>query len=528
MKRFIPIFAVTLLSTALPCFAAERVALVIGNNAYRFGTPLSNCINDAEAMAKALKEVGFEVIVAKDASLEQMEAKLIEFRRVAQGAKAAWFFYSGHGVEVKGANYLVPVDAEVKEEFQIKHKAFALDQVMGAMEDADTPLKVVVLDCCRDNPFGKGWSRSGARGLGQVGETPKGTIIAFATAPGKVAADGDGKNSPFTTALVASIARGGLEIDQVFKETGRAVLAATANEQQPWINSSYFDSFVLSGGNSKESVTPPESAKEAFTRHRKGAELNDSSAMNCLGECYLLGEGVTKDLDQAAKWFRKGANLNHPAAIGNLGYCFAIGSGVPEDQGEAIKWYRKAADLNDPDGTFNLAYSYETGVGVPKDLDKAVKLYHKAADLNQSTAMYWLGHCYEVGNGINKDLDEAARWYRKAADLNNSNAMRCLGECYLDGVGVPKDLDEAVKWFQKGADLNNSDAMLILGSCYLRGEGVFKNPEDAAKWFRKAAELNQPIAMRNLSVCYQDGIGVPKDLDEAANWRKRADEAAKK
>jgi len=243
--------------------AAERVALVIGNNAYKYGTPLNNCINDARAVTKALKDVGFQVIVAEDAGLEQMEAKVLEFRRASQGAKAAWFFYSGHGVEVKGANYLVPVDAEVKEEFQIKHKAFALDQVMAAMDEAGTPLKVVVLDCCRDNPFGKGWSRSGARGLGQVGETPKGTIIAFATAPGKVAADGSGKNSPFTTALVASIAKRGLEIQQVFNETGRTVLASTANEQQPWINSSFFDSFILVPGTSARAMPLPGDPQEA-------------------------------------------------------------------------------------------------------------------------------------------------------------------------------------------------------------------------------------------------------------------------
>lgn len=240
--------AASVASIASPCFAAERVALVIGNNAYRAVNPLNNCINDARAVAKTLKEVGFEVTLVEDASLEQMEAKVLEFRRAAQGAKAAWFFYSGHGAEVKGTNYLVPVDAEVKEEFQIKSKAFALDQLMGAMEEAGTPLKVVVLDCCRSNPFGKGWSRAGTQGLGQVGETPKGTIIAFATAPGKVASDGSGKNSPFTTALIATMAKRDLEIDQVFKETGRAVLAATADEQQPWINSSFFDSFVVRPG----------------------------------------------------------------------------------------------------------------------------------------------------------------------------------------------------------------------------------------------------------------------------------------
>lgn len=225
--------------------ASDRVALVIGNNAYQNGSQLRNPINDAKAVAAALKGAGFEVLVAEDAGLAVMEQKLLEFSRAAKGAKAAWFHYSGHGAEVKGTNYLIPVDAAVQEEFQVKHKTLALDQVLAAMDNAGAPLKVVVLDCCRDNPFGKSWSRSGSKGLAQIGETPRGTIIAFATAPGKTAADGSGQNSPYTSALVQALASPGLEVDQVFKLAGKNVLTATKQQQQPWVNSSFFDSFVV-------------------------------------------------------------------------------------------------------------------------------------------------------------------------------------------------------------------------------------------------------------------------------------------
>lgn len=260
--------------------AAERVALVIGNNAYQHGTPLKNCVSDARAVAGALKGAGFEVIVAEDAGLEQMEKKVLEFRRAAQGAKAAWFHYSGHGVEVKGSNYLVPVDADVQDEFQVKHKTYALDQMLGAMEESGTPLKVVVLDCCRDNPFGRGWSRSGSTGLAQIADTPSGTIIAFATSPGKVAEDGQGGNSPFTTALVAALGKPGLEIDQVFKETGRAVLASTGNSQQPWINSSFFDSFVMRNivnGNGGGFANPTATSASASTPNNLPEQMPDRS-----------------------------------------------------------------------------------------------------------------------------------------------------------------------------------------------------------------------------------------------------------
>ena len=129
--------------------------------------------------------------------------------------------------------------------------------VLGALDDAGTPLKVVVLDCCRDNPFGRSWKRSGAAGLGQVTNPPTGTIIAFAAAPGSTAEDGTGTNSPFSTALAEALTQPGREIDQVFKETGRLVLAATERRQQPWVNSSFYDTFVVRAGES--SMTPPPS-----------------------------------------------------------------------------------------------------------------------------------------------------------------------------------------------------------------------------------------------------------------------------
>jgi formylglycine-generating enzyme required for sulfatase activity len=286
---------------ATPAQAAERVALVIGNNTYRHGTPLSNCVNDAQAVAGALKAAGFEVTVVENAGLEQMEAKTLEFRHAAQGAKAAWFHYSGHGAEVKGVNYLIPVDAEVKEEFQVKHKAFALDQMLGAMEEAGTPLKVVVLDCCRDNPFGRGWSRNGAAGLAQVAGTPAGTIIAFATSPGKVAADGVGQNSPFTVALVAALNKPGLDVKDVFNETGRAVLAATQSQQQPWVNSSFFDSFVLRPGGA--SVVPVRVPEDVRPRWREGFQAGER----------LLVE-VAPGVEMAFRWCPAGSfTMGSPA-----------------------------------------------------------------------------------------------------------------------------------------------------------------------------------------------------------------------
>lgn len=249
IMKLIPIY--TLLLSALFTLyltAAERVALIIGNNAYQHGSPLSNCVNDARSVAASLKECGFEVIVMENSALKNMEDKLREFKKSATGAKAAWFYYAGHGAEVAGANYLIPVDAKVETEYEVKHKTLPLDLVLGALDEAGTPLKVVVLDSCRDNPFGRNWKRTGSAGLAAIGASPEGTIIAYATSPGKVAADGKGLNSPYTTALITALAKPGLGIDAIFRETGRTVQELTGGVQNPWINLSFYGDFVLRPG----------------------------------------------------------------------------------------------------------------------------------------------------------------------------------------------------------------------------------------------------------------------------------------
>ncbi|MCC6881196.1 MAG: SUMF1/EgtB/PvdO family nonheme iron enzyme [Verrucomicrobiales bacterium] len=234
----------------------DRIALVIGNGDYANGSVLANPVNDAKLIAKSLEAAGFSVDLATDVSNQDMAKHVAQFRTNAESAKAAWFYYAGHGMELKGVNYLVPVDAVLQGEYEVPFKTLPLDLVLEAMAEAGTPLKVVVLDCCRNNPFGRSWRRSGAAGLSQVSSTPEGTIVTFAAAPGKTAEDGEGKNSPFTTALAAALKQPGLEIDQVLKETGRKVKEVTEGRQQPWVNSSFFDKFVVIPGVEPVPVPP--------------------------------------------------------------------------------------------------------------------------------------------------------------------------------------------------------------------------------------------------------------------------------
>lgn len=221
--------------------ADRRVAFVVGNGAYRSVEPLPNPPIDARAMASLLRNAGFEVVEGTDLGRDAMTARLRDFALRTQGADVALFFYAGHGIAVNGKNYLIPVDADLKSELDVKFGAaidvdVTLDQTMG-----DAKVKLVLLDACRDNPFAAK-IRSATRtrnvvvssGLAEM-KSGEGTLIAFATGPGQTALDGDaGTNSPFTRALLAHIAAPGVEIQQAMTRVRAQVSEETKKQQLPW------------------------------------------------------------------------------------------------------------------------------------------------------------------------------------------------------------------------------------------------------------------------------------------------------
>ena len=194
---------------------AKRVALVIGNGAYK-DTPLKNPINDANDMARSLEALGFSVIKVTDANLRTMHMALNEFsHNLAQG-DVALFFYAGHGLQFQGENYLLPIDNQILSASDVRYEAFQVGRLLGRMEDAQS-MNIIILDSCRNNPLGRGFTRSLERGLAVIQQKPEGTFIAYATAPGKTAADGEGVNGLFTTALLNHIATRGLNISEMLR-----------------------------------------------------------------------------------------------------------------------------------------------------------------------------------------------------------------------------------------------------------------------------------------------------------------------
>ena len=245
-----PIVAYLLL--VLPAAAEKRVALVVGNSAYAHANALPNPVNDAGDMAKALAEVGFEVILGLDLTKQAFDGKVRDFARALEKADVALFFYAGHGLQASGRNQLVPVDAKLQVERDLDFEAISLDFVLKQMElDRDGKTNIVFLDACRDNPLARNLARSmGTRsvaigqGLAQV-QTGVGTFIAYSTQPGNVALDGEGRNSPFTAALSKSLRLPDRNLTAVMIEVRKDVLAATGGKQVPWDHSALTGDFYF-------------------------------------------------------------------------------------------------------------------------------------------------------------------------------------------------------------------------------------------------------------------------------------------
>jgi hypothetical protein len=220
----------------------RRVALVIGNSAYKF-SPLKNPVNDASAMGRVLKKNGFDVIQKLNADRRQMEEAIKQFGKKLRRGGIGFFYYAGHGIQMDGRNYLIPSDISVESESDVKYGAVDAGKVLGKMHDAGNSLNVVVMDACRNNPFSRSF-RSAEKGLAKM-DAPTGTIIAYATSPGSVAADGNETNGLYTKYLLKYLNQPNLKIEDVFKNVRISVVHDSAKKQVPWESSSLIGNFVF-------------------------------------------------------------------------------------------------------------------------------------------------------------------------------------------------------------------------------------------------------------------------------------------
>lgn len=247
--------------------AEKRIALVIGNGAYKY-SPLPNPPNDADLMTRTLVGVGFDVTSHKNLDRRSLRRAFYEFGQKLEQADddtVALIYYAGHGVQLGGENYLIPVDSQIEDAFDVEIEAIRASSLLKTFANAKSSLNIVILDACRNNPF-KGSSRSADRGLAKM-DAPTGTLLAYSTSPGNVAVDGTGKNSPYTKALATALKKPGANVEQVFKQVRITVMDRTQGKQVPWESSSLVGNFSFVGSSGqqvaalpKEIVEPDQSA----------------------------------------------------------------------------------------------------------------------------------------------------------------------------------------------------------------------------------------------------------------------------
>ncbi len=282
----------------------RRIALVVGNGAYK-SSPLRNPVNDATDIAYALRNLGFSVILKTNANQRTMKESIRVFGKKLRLGGVGLFYFAGHGLQVKGQNFLIPIGTNVESEADIEYEAVDAGRVLAQMEEAENGLNIIILDACRDNPFARRY-RSRGRGLAKM-ETPEGSILAYATAPGSVAADGTDRNGLYTSKLLKHIRTPGLLIELFFKEVRRDVRNESGKKQIPWTESSLIGDFYFNPKRGIAVVEPPstepqESAKKTTNYASISPEVSKPKVIDRERHFIKYDTGVVYDKKTGLEW----------------------------------------------------------------------------------------------------------------------------------------------------------------------------------------------------------------------------------
>ncbi|HTB05133.1 MAG TPA: caspase family protein [Bradyrhizobium sp.] len=513
--RFLVVFlALFCLGAAFsPASAGVKLALVLGNAKYEAVPVLENPANDAADLAQALRATGFEVIEQRDATRDVMAKAVRDFSERLHGADVALFFYAGHGLQMNGENYLLPVDARIESAADVRFNTINLSDIQQEMEGSGRA-NIIILDACRNNPFAEKLARGGrgvtTRGLGRVDATGEGSLIVYSTQPNNVALDGSGRNSPFTAALLKHVGTQGLEVRQMISRVRGDVLQATDRRQTPWDSSSLVGDVYLAGApaadaaaSSRPNVAPavttaPAPPAPAVVPPIASVQPTDraSTLPAVVGEC----DRLTAPPDQTAgpvvvktDWNR--AVVACEAALQaeprEPHFQFALGKAYffARNYIEAARHLALAADAV-PEAENALGYCFEKGLGVVKNDQKAFELYSKAAAAGSPVAMESLGGAYANGLYVKQDFGKALDWLEKSVEAGNADALQQIGNMYFNGHGVPKDYAMAAQYFQQAADLNNGYALRFLANMYEVGLLGSPNPEKAGALRLRAQQVD--------------------------------------
>ena len=514
--------------------AEKRVALVIGVGKYLNAPALANPPNDARQMGAALAKLGFQTDTVIDPDYQTMQRAILTYGRRLDGAKVALFYYAGHGMDVLGRNYLLPADFELTNISDLPFTAFEVQDVLGKLE-APGRASLAFLDACRNNPFAAELAaRLGTRsvevgrGLGRIERNVSGMLIAYATEPGNIAADGDGQDSPFTTALLHHIATPGLDVRQMLTRVRYDVLAATDQKQRPWTTESLDSDFYFAPVAAVAiAPAPPPAPSPGVSMEALFWQSIASSTNAADYVAYLqqFPQGVFAPLAR-----NRLASLTPPTAPAPptpppaAPPTAALAPAPVEDSAWSLPDRKAAQEALATLGHLKGAADGEFGAGTRA----AIQHWQSFEGLDETGRLTTAQR--------DRLLDDAAKLtallkpgakspHGTAADtVRGAEARFDQAGAFERGDGKPKDPTEAAYWYALAAADGWSAAYTNLGTLYVRG--LLGKPDAAAaeRLWKAAAALNETTAMYDLGVLYERGIGVPIDLAAAKRWYARGAE----
>lgn len=469
--------------------AAQRVALVIGNGDYISVPHLRNPVNDAKGMAQKLRELGFAVALELNLDKARFERTMRDFAETLNGAQAAVFFYAGHGLQVDGRNYMVPVDAQVTNEADLPFQLVAVDIALQRLA-GQRITNIVILDACRDNPLGDKLAGAlGARkeavgsGLASI-FAGVGTLISFSTQPGNVALDGAGANSPFTEALLKHIATPNVDVLSMMKSVRRDVVAQTQSKQVPWDTSSLVGEFFFRKASAPKPVVvvPPQPGpkREERERPRQEARKEDLPPLR-------LKERTNADTDTKPHSGKQEPDSSHMRPPDDGPAVQPVMTGRPPVQA----CDRIAASATDPErvtpGRSFGAFDGPAGVAACR---AALRKYPNTARFE-----------FQLARSLQKSgaYGDAAALYRKLVDRGYFAALVNYGWLLNNGQGVARDQREAVRLYVRAAQQGDTLGMFNVAMAYDSGQGLPFNPAQAADWIYAALRLGHDYSIEQMS-----------------------------
>lgn len=561
-----------------PALAQQKdagVALLIANANYPdAATPLPQAIKDANALAGEFRKINFSVELKNNLRKEEMQRALDAFTGKIKKGMTALFYFSGFGLQVARQSYLIPVNAQIWTEADVRRDGVSLDTLLADMHRKGANVKIVIIDAARRNPFERR-IRAAAAGLAPV-DTPVDTLVLYSTALGKMVEDrSSGANSLFVAELLKELHAPNLTAEEIFNRARIGVSRGSNGEQVPWVASSLLGEYHLGGKStgtpsvsaSNPSVPPPPAADldsrpplaslqefppkraqeppqvprelpplpppvakqesaspvpapskaERMTVAVKVGELTDNRGLLGVKVAGLNDDlAATFGLESARGAFVTSVVPNSPASQAGIAPTDVV---VEFDGRNITSWSDLPSVVGaTPPGSNARATLWRVATSA-RDLANRLQARAEAGDNSAAYGLAWL---YLNENGMLRDDAVAARWARRAADNGHAGGTYLLGYLYSHGQGVPKDDAEAVRLFRTAANKNDISAMFALGGMYANGRGIDKDLFEAKRWYHKAAEAGYTPAMVAVGELYAGGMGVPKDGAIAVNWYRQA------